>query len=197
MLDASATISQNSVVDGVLQVSSWIWLWIPIGLLGAALLGFAMVRARDRVHAIRAVGMTMAVVGALLVGFGAASPLVAAVAAGNEPLRGDAVAAFVETLAGRLTGSGWALILVGIAIALAPGPDGGDLVDRARRLRAWWDRKWESPRWRFAAGVALFILAAFVLTQPADVAQLPRSGALPSGCSTSASSNACGRRACS
>ncbi|MGZ6966515.1 MAG: hypothetical protein ACXVKN_02165 [Acidimicrobiia bacterium] len=170
VLDASATVSQNSAVDTMFKVSKWIWLWFPIGLVGIFMLGVALVRARDRVHAIRAVGITLAVTGALLTGFGAATPVVAAVAANNDPGRGDAVAAFIETLTGRLVGSGWAFILIGLAIAFAPGRDGGDLRDRARRLRAWWERKRTSRRWRFAGGLGIVVLAALVLTRPGELA---------------------------
>ena len=38
VLDASASISQNQVVDILFRLSGWIWLWIPIGIVGAALL---------------------------------------------------------------------------------------------------------------------------------------------------------------
>ena len=42
----------------------------------------------------------------MLAGIGAAAPVVGAIVAPNDPLRGDAVAEFVETLTGRLTGPG-------------------------------------------------------------------------------------------
>src|SRR5262245_453901 len=38
VLEASTTITQNSLVDTLLDVSNWIWLWVPVGLLGIALL---------------------------------------------------------------------------------------------------------------------------------------------------------------
>lgn len=171
VLDASATVSQNSAVDTAFKISNWIWLWFPAGLVGIAMLAFALVRARDRVRAIRAVGISLAITGAVLTGFGAATPALAAVAANNDPGRGEAIAAFIETLTGRLVGAGWAFILIGLAVAFAPGKDGGDLRDRGRRLRAWWERKRTSPRWRFAGGLGIVVLAAFVLTQPADLAR--------------------------
>jgi len=71
---------------------------------------------------------------------------------------------------GRLVGAGLALVLVGLAIALAPGKDGGDLPARVRRYREFWVAKWDSPRWRFGIGIAIAILAALFLTQPAEIA---------------------------
>ncbi len=170
VLDASATVSQNSAVDTMFKVSKWIWLWIPIGLIGVLMLGVALVRSRDRVRAIRSVGISLAITGAVLAGVGAASPALASVAGSSEPGRGDAVAAFIETLTGRLSGAGLAMILLGLVIAFAPGKDGGDLRERVRRTRAWVETKRTSPRWRFAGGAGLALFAAFVLTQPGEVA---------------------------
>ena len=45
VLDASATISQYRIVDLLFRMSSWIWLWIPTGILGIALLVQALRRA--------------------------------------------------------------------------------------------------------------------------------------------------------
>ncbi len=171
VLDASATISQNSAVDTIFKVSRWVWLWLPIGIVGVALLVIAMARARDRVRAIRTVGIVLAVSGALLAGVGTASPALAAVAANGDIARGEAVAAFVEVLIGRFVGAGLALILIGLAVALAPGKDGGDLRDRVQRVRSWTERKRTSPRWRFAGGIALFLFAASVLTRPTQTAR--------------------------
>ena len=50
VLDASASISQNRVVDLLFRMSSWIWLWIPTGILGIALLVQALRRAADPVR---------------------------------------------------------------------------------------------------------------------------------------------------
>jgi hypothetical protein len=170
VLDASATISQNSSVDTMFKISQWIWLWIPVGLIGVAMLGFALVKSRDRVRAIRAVGISLAITGALLAGFGAATPALASAAENGDPGRGDAVAAFISTLTGRLVGAGWAFVLIGLALAFAPGKDGGDLRDRVQRIRAWFQRKRESRRWRFAGGIGVVLLATLVLTQPGEVA---------------------------
>lgn len=171
VLDASATVSQNDVVDLLFRMSNWIWLWLPIGILGAVLLAWALARASDRVRAVRSVGVTMAISGALLAGFGAATPVVGAVAAPDDPARADAVAAFVRILTGRLAGAGLALIVLGLALALAPGKDGGDLADRWRRTRAWVVRRRLQPGWRFAGGVALVLFATSVLTRPASTAR--------------------------
>jgi hypothetical protein len=165
VLDASATISQNSAVDTAFQVSKWIWLWIPIGIAGIVLLGVALAKADDRVRAVRTVGMYVAVAGALLVGLGGATPVLGAVIASNDPGRAQAIAAFIEVLTGRLVGVGLALVLIGLCLAFAPGKDGGDLKDRWRRYRAYWSAKRSSPRWRFAGGLAVVALAALVLTQ--------------------------------
>ena len=53
VLDASASISQNRMVDLLFRMSSWIWLWIPTGILGIALLVQALRRAADPVRAVR------------------------------------------------------------------------------------------------------------------------------------------------
>jgi hypothetical protein len=165
VLDASTTVSQSSEVDLLFRITTWVdWLWIPIGVLGAVVLGLVLFRARDRVHAIRVVGVTMAVVGALLVGFGAATPVFAVAAATNDPLRGAAVAEFIEVLLGRLVGGGLALILGGLLLAFAPGRDGGDLAGRAHRAREWWRIRSGSRRWRLAFAAAVAALATYLLT---------------------------------
>ena len=172
VLDASATISQNQAVEIAFDLSAWIWLWVPIGVVGAILLAFALRRARDPVHAVRSVGVVMAVSGALLAGFGAATPVIGGVIAPDDPGRATAISAFVDTLTGRLMGAGLALILLGLAFALAPGRDGGDLAERRRRLVAWIAAKRTRPRWRFAGGLALVVLALAFLTNPTGTASL-------------------------
>ncbi len=171
VLDASATISQNRLVDILFRLSGWIWLWMPTGLIGVLLLGRTLRRAVDRVAAVRTVGVVMAIAGGLLAGVGAAAPVVGTVVAPDDPLRSDAVAEFVNLLTGRLTGAGLALILVGLALALAPAGDGGDLADRWRRFRGWITAKRLEPRWRFAGGVALVLLAVSFLTRAASTAR--------------------------
>jgi len=167
VLDATTTVSQSSTVDFLFRASRWVEdLYIPSFLLGFALLVLVMWKARDRVHAMRVVGVMVAVTGALLAGVGAATPALATAAGTNEPLRGEAVAAFIDVLVGRLVGAGKAFIVVGLLLALAPGHDGGDLRHRAMRVRAWVAEKRTQPRWRFAGGVGLVILAALALTVP-------------------------------
>ena len=114
----------------------------------------------------RAIGISLAVAGALGVGIGAATPAFASVAATNSPGRGDAVAAFIDVLVGRLVGAGKTFVVVGILLALAPGRDGGDLGDRIDRVRGWFRAKRLSPAWRFAGGGVLIVLAALALTKP-------------------------------
>ena len=67
----------------------------------------------------------LAVAGALLVGIGAATPALAEAAATNDPGRGEAVAQFIDVLVGRLAGAGKGMIVIGLALALAPGHDVG------------------------------------------------------------------------
>jgi hypothetical protein len=170
VLDATTTVSQSSTVDLLFRASRWVEdLYIPVFLAGVALLIVVMVKARDRVHAIRIVGVALAVAGALLAGVGAATPAFANAAGTNEPLRGGAVAAFIEVLVGRLVGAGVAFLVFGILLALAPGHDGGDLRDRVTRVRAWFAEKRSRPRWRFVGGLALMVLAAAALTIPGSL----------------------------
>jgi hypothetical protein len=133
----------------------------------------AMVKARERVRAIRTVGVTLAVAGGLLLGVGLATPAFASVAGtAVDPLRGDAVAAFIAVLVGRLIGAGQLFFVLGLAVALAPGHDGGDLRDRVARVRAWFAEKRTNRRWRFAGGFALMVLALAALTVPLDLLRL-------------------------
>ena len=170
VLSATSTISQSSTVDAVFTAGRWVQdLYVPLFVLGVALLVLAIWRARDRVHAIRAVGVILAVAGALLLGVGVASPAFSSAAATNNPGRGDAVAAFIDVLVGRLVGAGKGMLVIGILLALAPGHDGGDLRHRVERVRAWFARKRTSPRWRFAGGLALAALAALALTVPNEL----------------------------
>jgi hypothetical protein len=173
VLDATTTISQNTTVDKLFRATKWIRaLYIPVLIIGIALLAFTLARARDRVHAIRAVGVILAVAGGLLLGVGAATPVLAAAAATNDPGRGEAVAQFIDVLVGRVVGAGRGMLVIGLALALAPGHDGGDLRSRAERVRAWFTAKRLSPRWRFAGGLALALVAALALMIPGRLFEL-------------------------
>ena len=170
VLDATTTISQSGTVDLLFRSSRWVEdLYLPTFLVGVGIMILAMVYARERVRAIRTVGVTLAVAGGLLLGVGFATPAFSTVAATNDPLRGDAVAAFIAVLVGRLVGAGQALFVFGLALALAPGHDGGDLHDRVARVRAWFAEKRTSARWRFVGGLALMVLALASLTIPGAV----------------------------
>jgi NADH:ubiquinone oxidoreductase subunit 6 (subunit J) len=173
VLDATTTISQSGLVDLLFRISPWVnALWLPFLVAGAGVLVVVVWKARDRVRAIRIAGVTMAIAGGLGLGIGAATPGFAYVAATNDPGRGDAVAAFIEVLTGRLVGFGQALVLLGMLLALAPGHDGGDLADRVSRIRAWFAEKRTRPRWRFAGGVALILVAFRAITDPASLSKL-------------------------
>jgi hypothetical protein len=173
VLSATTTISQSPTVDTVVGASRWVQvLYIPVFLAGIVLLAFTIWRSKDRVHAIRVTGILLALAGALLVGIGAATPAFSDAAATNDPGRGTAVATFIEVLLGRLVGAGKGMVVVGIVLALAPGRDGGDLRHRWARTRAWFAVHRASPRWRFAGGIGLTVLAVAVLTIPDDVVAL-------------------------
>jgi hypothetical protein len=173
VLDATTTISQSDTVDLLFRASHWVEdLYAPTFLAGVALAILAMVKARERVRAIRTVGVTTAVAGGLLLGIGVGTPAFATVAATSDPLRGDAVAAFIGVLVGRLLAAGQAYFVFGLALALAPGHDGGDLRHRVGRVRAWFAEKRGSRRWRFAGGVGLMLLALLTLTLPRGMGRL-------------------------
>jgi hypothetical protein len=170
VLDATATISQSDTVDLLFRTSRWVEdLYIPAFLLGVGLLVLAMVKARERVRAIRTIGVSVAVAGGLLLGVGFATPAFASVAGTADPLRGDAVAGFIVVLVGRLLGAGQLFLAFGLLLALAPGRNGGDLRERVDRARAWIAEKRTSARWRFAGGFALMVLALLAVTNTAEL----------------------------
>ena len=174
VLDTTTSISQSSTVDLLFRTSRWVEdLYLPVFLIGVGLMILAMVKARERIRAIRTVGVTLAVAGGLLLGIGFATPAFATVAGTDtEPLRGDAVASFISVLVGRLIGAGQLFFVLGLVLALAPGHDGGDLRDRVARVRAWFAEKRTHPRWRFAGGVGLMVLALAAVTMPLDLLRL-------------------------
>lgn len=167
VLDVTTTISQSDSIDTLLRISRWVEdLWLPTIVLGIGVLCFAVWKARDRVHAIRVVGVAMAIGGALLLGVGAASPAFAAVTSTTDVGRGDAIATFIDVLVGRLVGAGKAMVIVGLLLALAPGHDGGDLRSRYDRLRAWVTTKRRHTGWRLLGGAAVITFGILALTVP-------------------------------
>jgi hypothetical protein len=170
VLDATTSISQSDSIDLLFRASRWVEdLYLPVFLVGVALMILAMVKARERVRAIRTVGVTLAVAGGLLLGAGFATPAFASVAGTADPFRGEAIAAFIGVLIGRLIGAGQLFFVLGLALALAPGHDGGDLRHRVDRVRAWFVEKRTHPRWRFAGGAFLMVFALAAVTIPLDL----------------------------
>jgi hypothetical protein len=170
LISATTSISQSATVDTVFRASKWVKaLYIPLFLVGVGILMLVAFRARDRVHAIRVIGITMALAGALALGLGIATPAISAAAETHVPGRGEAVAAFIDVLVGRVVGAGQAFLVVGLLLALAPGHDGGDLRDRTDRARAWFAAKRLRPGWRFVGGVGLMVLALLALTDAAGL----------------------------
>jgi hypothetical protein len=170
LISATTSISQSATVDTVFRASKWVnALYVPLFLVGVGILVLIAFRARDHVHAIRVIGITMALAGALALGLGVASPAISTAAETNVPGRGDAVAAFIDVLVGRVVGAGQAFLVIGLLLALAPGHDGGDLRDRVDRVRVWFAAKRLRPGWRLAGGVGLMILALLALTDAAGL----------------------------
>jgi hypothetical protein len=167
LLSATTTISQSSTIDVLVKTSRWVEdLYIPMFLIGVMLVVLVIWKARDRVHAIRATGIMLAVAGALLLGIGVATPAFANAAATNDPGRGEAVAQLIDVLVGRLVGAGKTMVVIGIALALAPGHDGGDLRHRWARAQAWFATHHPRRRWRFVGGLGLVTAGALLLTVP-------------------------------
>ena len=168
VLNSATTISQSNTIDLLARASVWVRiLYIPVGLIGIALLVLAAWLSRDRTHAVRFVGFTFMVAGAFPIGLYLATPLFASVAGSDsEPGRGAAVAAFVRVLLTRLVDCGWALVLIGLLLALAAGNDGGDLAARWGRARAWLGRIHPLTRWRFAGAGGLVVLAVLMMIWP-------------------------------
>jgi hypothetical protein len=170
VISATTSISQSSIVDTLFRASRWVKaLYIPLFIAGIGVVILVLIRARDRVHAIRVVGITMALAGALALGLGVATPAFATAAGTNVPGRGEAVAAFIDVLVGRIVGAGQAFLVFGLLLALAPGHDGGDLRNRADRVRAWFDAKRLQRGWRLAGGFGLMLVALLSLTLTAGL----------------------------
>jgi hypothetical protein len=170
VLTIATNITQNRSIDLVAHAGRWIrWLYIPVGLLGALLMFLTFTKARDPVHSLRFGGFSLAVGGGLLIGLGLATPLFAAVAGDKESGRGKAVAAFVHVLLGRLEGAGWALALLGLLLAFAPGRDGSGIAVRYDRARSAIVRWWGLRRAKLGVGIVVILIGIGLLTVPTKI----------------------------
>jgi hypothetical protein len=170
VLTTTAELSQSDVVDAAVEASSWVpVVYAPLGIIGIGLLLLVFAKARDPVRAVRFSGFTMAIAGALPIGLGIATPLFALVGASVDPNRGPAVAAFIKVLLGRLVGAGWAVTIVGLLLALAPGRDGASVGARLVRAGDWFQKVRTRPRWQLAGAVALVWIAALLMTRPSTL----------------------------
>jgi hypothetical protein len=170
VLDATTNISQNRLVDAAAKASTWVpWLYIPLGILGVAVLLLVLAKAEEPVRAARFIGFTMALAGALPIGLGIATPLFASLGANADPGRGPAVAAFIKVLLGRLVGAGWAMSILGLLLAFAPGTDGATIATRAARVRSWFSWARTRPAWQLAGAILAVAAAALLITRPNDL----------------------------
>jgi hypothetical protein len=160
VLYATASLSQNEAIDVAAHASTWVAIfYIPIGVLGLALLVFVLMKAREPVRAVRFAGFALAIAGALPIGLGAATPVFGALGGNVDPGRGGAVASFVNVLLSRLVAAGWVILIVGLLIAFTPGRDSAGLWVRLTRS-AVGARQWVvQQRWR-RIGVCLIVIAA-------------------------------------
>ena len=171
VLNATANISQNRAVDAAARVSTWVpWLYIPVGILGVAILLLVLAKAKEPVRATRFIGFTMALAGALPIGLGIASPLFGYLGASADPGRGAAVAAFIRVLLGRLVGAGWAMSIIGLLLAYAPGRDGAAIGTRVARVRSWFRWARTRPWWQLSGALLAVAVAALLITRPGDLA---------------------------
>jgi hypothetical protein len=170
VLTTTADLSQSSVVDAAAKASLWVpVVYVPVGIIGIGVLLLAFAKARDPVRAVRFTGFTMAIAGALPIGLGIATPLFALVGANVDPNRGPAVAAFIKVLLGRLVAAGWAVTIVGLLLAFAPGRDGASLGVRLIRIREWFRSVRVRPLWQLAGAIVLVWAAVFLMTRPAQL----------------------------
>jgi hypothetical protein len=173
VLNVATNITQSHSIDTAAHAARLIrWLYIPVGLLGAFLLFLTFVKSGDPVHAVRFGGFSLGIGGALLIGLGEATRVFAKFAGDQELGRGKAVAAFVHVLLGRLVGAGFALLLLGVLFALAPGRDGAGPGVRFRRARAALVRRWQHRRARLTAGALVVLLGVGLLTVPLPILEL-------------------------
>jgi hypothetical protein len=168
ILNPATSVSQSNTIDVVAHASVWVrTLYIPVGLVGLALLLLASFWAEDRTHAVRFIGFTFMVAGVFPIGVELATPLLPSIdGATTDPGLGAAIAAFVRVLLSRLVDSGWALLIVGLLLALAAGADGGDLAARRQRARAWLRSNGTKVRWRLLGAAGLIVIATFMITRP-------------------------------
>jgi hypothetical protein len=170
VLNATTNISQNRIVDAAARASTWVpWLYIPLGILGLGVLLLVLAKAEEPVRATRFIGFTMALAGALPIGLGIATPLFAYLGANADPGRGPAVAAFIKVLLGRLVGAGWAMSIIGLLLAFAPGSDGATVGTRAARARSWLSWARSRPAWQLAGAGLAVAVAALLITRPHDL----------------------------
>ena len=170
VLNATANISQNRIVDAAARATAWVrWLYIPLGIVGVAVLLLVLAKAEEPVRATRFMGFTMALAGALPIGLGLATPLFAHLGANADPGRGPAVAAFIKVLLGRLVAAGWAMSILGLLLAFAPGSDGATVGTRAARARSWLSWARPRPAWQLASAGLAVAVAALLITRPGDL----------------------------
>jgi hypothetical protein len=170
VLNATTNISQNRIVDAAARASTWVpWLYVPFGILGVALLLLVLAKAEEPVRATRFIGFTMALAGALPIGLGIATPLFAYLGANADPGRGPAVAAFIKVLLGRLVGAGWAMSILGLLLAFAPGSDGATIGTRTARVHSWLGWARSRPAWQLAGAGLAVAVAALLITRPNDL----------------------------
>ena len=171
VLNATANISQNRAVDAAARVSTWVpLLYIPVGILGVAILLLVLIKAKEPVRATRFMGFTMAIAGALPIGLGIATPLFQDLGSSADPGRGAAVAAFIKVLLGRLVGAGWAMSIIGLLLAFAPGNDGATIGTRGARVRSWFRWARTRPWWQLSGALLAVAVAALLITRPSDLA---------------------------
>lgn len=170
LLKVSTQVSQSSALDIFVRWSRWIRLfYMPALAIGFFLLAWSVHRAQDTAHALRSVGYTLGVIGAILIGLGSAAAAYTQFADSAESAKSEAVVAFLSRLLGRLRGGGQALMALGLSVALAPGRDGGDLRLRIHSLRPAFKSRLASPLARVASGAALIVVALLVRTMPGRV----------------------------
>jgi hypothetical protein len=167
VLTIATNITQNKSIDLAARAGRLIrWLYVPVGLLGALLMFLTFTKARDPVHSLRFGGFSLAIGGGLFIGLGLATPLFAALAGDKESGRGKAVAAFVHVLLGRLEGAGWALALLGLLLAFAPGRDGSGVAVRFGRAQAGIVQWWRLRRAKLTVGLVIIFVGIGLLTVP-------------------------------